>query len=94
MTGSFMFLMVETTSDIVFATFIASRFAKNPGHQYTKVVKTILQYLKGLKEYGITYSGQSELLIEGYSDFDWARDKKSRKSTLSFIFMLNKSLVS
>lgn len=32
MTDSVMFLMVETRPDIAFATSIASRFAKNPGH--------------------------------------------------------------
>ena len=55
MTGSIMFLMVETRPDIAFATSVASRFAKNPGSQHTEVVKTILQYLKGSRERGITY---------------------------------------
>lgn len=81
MTGSLMFSMVETRPDIAFATSIASRFAKNQGHQHTEAVKTILRYLKGSRERGITYGGQSELLVEGYSDSDWAGDKESRKST-------------
>ncbi len=42
MTGSLMFSMVETRPDIAFATSIASCFAKNPGHQHIKAVKTIL----------------------------------------------------
>lgn len=70
MTGFLMFSMIETRPDIAFAIFIASRFKKNLGHQYTEVVKTILQYLKRSREYGITYSGQNELLMEGYSDSD------------------------
>lgn len=63
-----MFSMIETRPNIVFATFIASCFAKNLDHQHTKVVKTILQYRKGSKDYGITYGGQSELLVKGYLD--------------------------
>lgn len=94
MTGSLMFSMVETRPDIAFATSIASRFAKNPGHQHTEAVKTILRYLKGSRERGITYGGQSELLVGGYSDSDWAGDKESRKSTSGFIFMLNGGPVS
>ena len=47
MTGPFIFSMVETRPDIAFATFVASCFVKNLGHQHTEVVKTILQYLKG-----------------------------------------------
>lgn len=89
MTGSLMFSMVETRPDIAFATSIAIRFAKNQGHQHTEALKTILRYLKGSRERGITYGGQSELLVEGYSDSDWAGDKESRKSTSGFIFMLN-----
>ncbi len=94
MIGSIMFSMVETRPDVAFATSVASRFAKNPGHQHTEFVKTILRYLKGSRDRGITYGGQDELLIEGYSDSDWAGDKESRKSTSGFIFMLNGGPVS
>lgn len=89
MTESLIFLMVKTRPDITFATSVVSRFVKNPGHQYTETVKTILQYLKGSKERGITYGGQDNLLVKGYSDSDWAGDKKSWKSTSGFVFMLN-----
>ena len=89
MTGSIMFSMVETRPDIAFATSLVSRFAKNPSHQHTEAVKTILKYLKGSKHRGITYGGDEELKIEGYSDSDWAGDKESRKSKSGFIFMLN-----
>lgn len=41
MEGSLMFSMVETRPDIAFAPSIASRFAKNLGHQHTEAVKTI-----------------------------------------------------
>ena len=94
MTGSIIFSMVETRSDIFFATSIASRFAKNPGHQHTEAVKTILRYLKDSSERGITYGGQDKLLVEGYPDSDWAWDKDDRKSTSGFIFILNGGPVS
>lgn len=94
MTGSIIFSMVETRPDIAFATSVVSRFAKNPGHQHTETVKTILRYLKGPRERGITYGGQQELLVEGYSDSDCAGNKESPKSTSGFIFMLNGGPVS
>lgn len=94
MTGSITFSMVETRPDIAFATSVASRFAKNPSHQHTEAVKTILRYLKGSRDQGITYGGQSKLKVEGYSDSDWAGDKESRKSTSGFIFILNGGQVS
>lgn len=69
--------MVEIRPDIILTTSITYCFVKNLGHQYTKVMETIPQYLKGLKERGITYDSQIELLIEGYSDSNWVGDKKS-----------------
>lgn len=68
--SSIIFSMVETRLDIAFATSVASQFIKNPSHQYTKVVKTIFQYLKGSKKQKITYGSQEELLVQGYIDFD------------------------
>ncbi len=94
MIGSLMFSMVETRPDIAFATLVASRYSKNPSHQHTEAVKTILRYMKGSRNRGITYGGQKKLLLEGYSDSDWARDLESRKSTSGFIFTLNSGQVS
>ena len=68
MIGFIMFSMVETGPDITFTTSAASYFAKNPGHQYMEVVKTILWYLQRSKNRGITYNDKDELLIKGYSD--------------------------
>lgn len=94
MTNFIIFFIVETRTDIAFATSVASWFAKNPGYQYTKVVKIILQYLIGSKKRKIMYDGQEKPLIEGYLDLDWAGNKKSWKSIFSFIFMLNRGLIS
>lgn len=94
MTESLIFSTIETRPDIAFATSIASRFAKSPSHQFTEAVKTILRYLKGSREQGITYGGQNKLHVEGYSDFDWTGVKKSQKLTSGFIFMLNGGPVS
>lgn len=55
--GSIIFSMVEIRPNVAFATSVASRFAKNPGHQYMEAVKTIFRYLKGSKDRGITYGG-------------------------------------
>ena len=89
MTGSLMFLMLEIRPNITFSTSVASHFSKNPSHQYTEAVKTILHYLKESREYGITYKGEESVILEGYSDSDWAGDKDNRKSTSGFIFILN-----
>lgn len=45
-----MFSMVNIKFNIAFVNSITSCFAKNLGHQYTKVVKTILHYLKNSRK--------------------------------------------
>lgn len=63
--------MVETQSDIAFATSVVSRFVKNLFCQYIEVVKTIIQYLKATYTLGITYGRDGEdLIIKGFSDSD------------------------
>lgn len=63
MTGSLMFLIFETQSNIAFFTSVAYCFFKNPSYQYMEVVKTILKYLKGSKIQGITYKVEEKLKI-------------------------------
>lgn len=89
MTGSLMFFIVETRPNIAFSTSIVSKFAKNLSCQYTEAIKTILWYLKGSRNRDITYEKQNKLLLKEYFDFNWAGDKKSQKSTSSYIFMFN-----
>ncbi len=54
MTGSLIFLLIETRPDIAFATSMVSRFANNSSRQNTEAVKTITQYLKARQKLGIT----------------------------------------
>lgn len=65
MIRAIMFSMVEIRLDIAYTTLLVSRFAQNPSHQHIEAVKTILKYLKGLKNRGITYGGEKKLKIKG-----------------------------
>ena len=87
--GSIMYEMVETRIDIAFATSMVSRFTKNPGPDHFSAVDQILRYLAGSQDRGITFGGESELRLVGYSDSDWAGDHADRKSTSGFVFTLN-----
>lgn len=89
MTDFMIFSMVKTRLDIVYRMILVSCFAKNLLHQHTKVVKTIFQYLKRFHNCEIIHGKDQELCIVGYSDSNWAGNKKSEKSTSGFIFMPN-----
>lgn len=72
-----MFLMVKTRLEIVFPNFVVRRFTKNLGYEYIKSLKTILHYLKGLKQQEITYKAQNKLKKNRYFNCNWAKNKKS-----------------
>lgn len=94
MTCLLIFLIVKIRPDITFVIIVTVCFAKNLSHVYTKVVKTIFYYIKGLINCNIIYSNEENLLIKGYLNSNWAGNKENYKLILSFIFMLNRGLVS
>lgn len=49
---------------------------------------------EGHSNLGITYHGNGTNILEGYCDSDYAGNQESRKSTSSYIFMLNDGAVS
>lgn len=86
-----MFLIIETRPNIAFALLVVSCLIKNLSWQYTKAIKTIIQYLKAIKTLGITYGGEKkvDLNMKGYSDFNEVGDHITKKLTSRFIFTLN-----
>lgn len=96
MISSIMFYIVETILDITIAIFVVSRFTKNSTHQYSKVIKTIFQYLKATRETKIIYRREryGDLIIKIYSNSDWAGSHIIRMSRSGYIFILNSESVS
>ncbi|WVZ21878.1 hypothetical protein V8G54_000422 [Vigna mungo] len=58
------------------------------------VVKRILKYLKGTKTVSLSYPNETNVFLEGYSDFDFGGCKLDRKSTSGTCHLLGSSLVS
>lgn len=50
------FSIVKIKPDITFTILITSCDVKNPSHQYTKVIKIILKYIKSSKYNKIIYN--------------------------------------
>jgi len=53
----------------------------DPRCSHLKVVKRILQYIRGTEALGLLYSKTNEFKLVGYSDSDWCGDVDDRKST-------------
>uniref|UniRef100_A0A2N9HNV7 Integrase catalytic domain-containing protein n=1 Tax=Fagus sylvatica TaxID=28930 RepID=A0A2N9HNV7_FAGSY len=78
--GSLVYLTV-TRPDISYAVHIVSQFMAAPRSLHYVAVLRILRYLKGTLFHGLHFSSQSSLILQAYSDADWAGDPTDRRST-------------
>jgi hypothetical protein len=87
--GCLMYAIVCTRPDLAQAIGVVSKYMANPGRQHWDAVKWIFRYLRGTKDYGITFARQkSDLSVVGYVDVDYARDLDDRRSTTGYGFTL------
>ena len=94
-TGSLNHLAVFSRPDIAFAVSKLSRFNNNPIITHYKAAQHVLRYLKGTRNYCITYRKSSIPTIAlGYSDADHGSDKIDRISYTEYLFTVNGGLVS
>jgi hypothetical protein len=78
--GSLMYL-VNTRPDIYFSMSTLSQFMSEPRKLHWVVAKHVLRYLRGTIGYGLRYFSSGEVMLQGYTDSDWARSADDRKST-------------
>jgi hypothetical protein len=88
--GSLQHLSSKTRPDLAYAVNYESRSMKEPTQSNILDVKRTMRYINGTKEYGIQYSSKKSkdvIVIEAYSDSDYAGDKEKRKSTSGLVIM-------
>ena len=57
-------------------------------------LKIIIKYVKTVANFGVWYSKDTNDVLAGYSDADWARNADDRKSILGGCFYMSNNLVS
>ena len=92
--GSLMYVMVCTRPDLAHAVSVVSRFMGEPGREHWQAVKRIFRYLRGTSDVGLIYGGDTQCLVTGYSDSDYAGDVDTRRSMTGYVFTLGGSVVS
>ncbi|GJV66519.1 putative ribonuclease H-like domain-containing protein [Tanacetum coccineum] len=80
MIGSLMYL-TSFRLDIMFSVCACSRFQVQPKVSHLNAVKRIFRYLKGQPKLGLWYPKDSPLILEAFSDSDYAGASLDRKST-------------
>ena len=85
-----MYVMIQTRPDLAFTVSVLSRFAANPSRAHIRAAYKTLQYLKGTKYLGITFTGtkHGRLDMKIYSDSDFVGCKETRRSTGGYLVMM------
>jgi hypothetical protein len=87
--GGLLYASGWTRPDIAYATGQVSRYMDTHNKEHWMAAKRIPRYLKGTKDAYIQYARcQGELMMECYSDSDWAGDHDDRKSTSGYLITL------
>ena len=89
--GSLMYLAISTRPDIAFSVNKLAQFTSNPKTMHWTAVKRIFRYLKGTRDFALTYGGDDPEInnedLNIYCDADWA-SSHDRKSTSGFVIIL------
>ncbi|GJW42450.1 zinc finger, CCHC-type containing protein [Tanacetum coccineum] len=91
--GCLMYAMKSTRPDIAYAVGRLSRFTSNPSRQHWKAITRVFKYLRGTKDYGLSYVGYPSVL-EAYSDASWINYVEDSSSTSGWVFLLEGEAIS
>lgn len=93
--GMLLYISSNTRPDIAASVSILSQKTSNPSSLDMNEVKRVIRYLKGTRDMQLKVSNKSnELILEAFSDANWAEDRSDRKSNSGYIFMLGGGTVS
>jgi hypothetical protein len=91
--GSLMYLM-NTRPDICFVVNTLSQFLVEPRRVHIVAAKHMMRYLKCTLDFGLSYNGDQDFRLSGYTNLDWARSVSDRKSISKCCFNLGSALIS
>ena len=78
----------------MYGTSMCTRFQSNSRESHLITVKRIMRYLKGMQNIGLWYDRSSTLILNAYTDSDFAGCKLDRKSTSGACQFLGNNLIS
>jgi hypothetical protein len=65
-----------------------------PRQLHWVAAKHVLRYLRGTVGYGLRYFSSGEVMLQGYTNSDWAGSADDRKSTSGTYFSLGSAMIS
>ena len=92
MIGSLLYL-TASRPDISYNVGVCTRYQANPKESHMIALKRIIKYVKTTANFDVWYNKDTNDVLAGYSDADWARNADDRKSTLGGCFYVGNNLV-
>ena len=93
MIGSLLYLPANRPN-ISYSVGVCARYQANPKESHMIVLKRIIKYVKTTTDFGVWYSKDTNDVLAGYSDSDWAGNADDRKSRSGGCFYVGNNLVS
>jgi len=87
-------LLTNTRPDLSFSVQTLSQFLQAPRASHLTALLHTLAYLSGTISKGILLQGADQLILQAFSDSDWAACSFSRRSVTGYILMLGSSPIS
>ena len=93
--GELQFIANATRPDIAFAVNKLASYTANPSLQHSGMLKRVLRYLAGTKEYAIKYLANPRVdnRLQGYADASYVNTGDC-KSVSGYVFMLGSGAIS
>ncbi|KAL0303272.1 UNVERIFIED_CONTAM: hypothetical protein Sradi_6195300 [Sesamum radiatum] len=89
--GSIQYAVKSTRPDVAYTLSVTSRYQACAGEARWSAVKSILKYLKRIKDMFLIYG--APLILEGYSDASFQSNDDDAKSESGFVFKFNDGVV-
>ena len=93
MIGS-LFYLTASRPDISYSVGVRARYQANSKESHMTVLKRIIKYVKTTADFGVWYNKDTNEVLAGYYDADWAGNTNDRKSTSRGCFYVGNNLVS
>ena len=93
MIGSLLYL-TAIRPDISYSVGVCTRYQANLKESHMIALKRIIKYLKTIADFGVWYSKDTNNVLVGYLNANWAGNADDRKSTLGGCFYVSNNLVS
>ena len=91
--SSLLYIILGTRIDIAFAIIKLIHYMSNPNNIHFITLKRVYKYLKGIKDYGMTYYKDNNHFISEYYDADYTRDIIIAKSINGYLILLISDII-